>query len=255
MKKRYGFGLIAALLILIIGICGCAANHADPTDEKEPEVTLSERQKDILAEQGLPTEYDALRPHQQRAIVAIEEMLLYAEDKYDLPFSYAGYTEAGPMEKEHMRAYPTSGHMAVDSFTITKTEARYEDDFVAVASSPYFASYVRENLKSFLPNSEVKVYAEITDTSLTEVPTAETVFDDKVASSLCIFVDGATCTVEDFESFKLQYADFMRQHRLYGMTQVILLKEGNLIYLSEFNYTDYLSADYFDSRDTISIQR
>lgn len=255
MKKRSGTWLITALIILVIGVCGCTMNHTDLQNNKEPEVTLSERQKNILSEQGLPTEYAQLSPHQQRAIVAMEEMLLYAEEKYDMPFSYAGYTAAGSMEKEHMQAYPTSGHMETDTFTITKTKDGYEDDFLSVAATPYFTSYLTEQFKAFLPETDIKVYGKITKTSLQEMPAEDTVFDGKVSSSLCIFVDGATCSEESFETFKTQYVDFMREHQLYGMAEVVLLKEGNLVYLSRYNYMDYLSQTYYESRDTVSIQR
>ncbi len=254
MNKRTVPFLLAALCLLLLGLCGCASSRTESHENQKPEVTLSQRQKNILAEQGLPTEYDALPPHQQRAIVAIEEMLLYAEDKYDLPFSYAGYTEAGPMEKEHMRAYPTSGYMATDSFTITKTEAGYEDDFIAVATAPHFAAYICENLEVFLPNTEVKVYAEITNTSLTEVPAGETDFDGNVAGILWIFVDGAACSEENLEAFQTQVADFLHEHELCGMAEVILLKEGQLANLSAFNFTDYLSPEHYDSRETLYIK-
>ena len=255
MKKRPVVWLIIGLTILVIGVCGCMKKQTDDQSNNESKVTLSERQKNILAEQGLPTEYDALPAHQQRAIVAIEEMLSYAEDKYDMAFSYAGYAEAGPMEEEHMRAYPSSGHMAVDSFTITKTENGYEDDYIRVAAVPCFTEYLTGQLKAFLPEVEIQVYGKITKTTLAEIPTAETDFDGKVSSSLCVFVDGATCTPEEFETFKAQYADFMQEHQLYGMAEVVLLKEGKLVYLSRYNYTDYLSEEVCYSRDTVSVQR
>ncbi len=255
MKKKSVIWLMIALIILVIGVCGCMRNHSDVPNKNDPEVTLSERQKEILTEQGLPTEYEALAPHQQRAIVAIEEMLSYAEEKYDMAFSYAGYTEKGPMEKEHMRAYPTSGHMEVDSFTITKTENGYEDDFISVAAAPCFTEYLTGKLQAFLPDTEIRVYGDITKTSLQEIPTANTDFDGKVSSSLCVFVDGATCTEETFATFKAQYADFMKEHQLYGMTEVVLLKEGKIVYLSKYNYTDYLSEDSCQSRDTVSVQK
>ncbi len=251
MKKKSLVWLILSLTILVIGVCGCMNKQTDSAGSGENKVTLSQRQKDILAQQGLPTEYDALPAHQQRAIVAIEEMLSYAEAKYDMAFSYAGYAETGPMEAEHLRAYPSAGHMAVDTFTITKTETGYEDDFVLVAAGPRFAAYVQEQLQGFLPQAGIKVYAQVTETSLSEVPTAETVLDGKVDGSVWIFVDGEACSGEAFTAFQQQAADFMQEHQLYGMMQFILLKEGNLIYLTEYNYTDYLSPEHYDSRETL----
>ena len=88
MKKHFGFGLIVSLLILMMGVCGCTMNNSDLPNNTESEVSLSQRQKDILAEQGLSTEYTELSASQQKAIVAIEEMLVYVEKKYNTSFSY-----------------------------------------------------------------------------------------------------------------------------------------------------------------------
>lgn len=253
MKKSAVFFLLTTLCLL--GICGCAANHTNSPDTQEPEVTLSERQKSILSEQGLPLEYTELPPHQQRAIVAVEEMLSYAEDKYDMSFSYAGYTAAGPMEKEHMNAYPTAGHKEVDCFTITKTGEGYEDDFIAVATAPYFASYIHKSIQPFLPDTGIKVYAHITRASLSEVPTEETCFDGKIGSALYVFVDGESCPLENMEQFQAQLEAFLYEHELYGSVEVTLLKERNFLHLSKFNFADYFSSDCYDSRETIYIRR
>ena len=45
-------------------------------------------------------------------------MLCYVEEKYNTSFSYAGYIAASTLEKEHMRAFPTSGDIEVDSLMI-----------------------------------------------------------------------------------------------------------------------------------------
>ncbi len=255
MKKRQILCLITVVMILMIGVCGCKMRQSDLPNQPQHDVTLSERQKEILAAQGLPTDYAQLPAHQQSAIVAIEEMLRYAEEKYGVPFSYAGYVAAGPMEKEHLRAYPSSGHMAVDSFTITKTESGYADDFLCAAATPYVAAYVGRQLSPLLPESEVKVYAEITDTTLTAIPTEETDFAGKVSGSLWVFVDGTTCSQDELETFKAQMVDTLQTKELYLGVRLVRLKADQNLYLTEYNYTDYLSPDYYDSSETIYIRK
>ena len=255
MKKKLGFGTIVILIIFIMRVCGCTMNNSDLSNNTESEVSLSQRQKDILAEQGLSTEYNELSVSQQRAIVSIEEMLLYAEEKYDTSFSYAGYTAASALEKEHMRAFPTSGDMEADSFTITKTDDGYEDDYINIAANTKFTIYIYEGVKSLAFNTEVKVFTEITETSLLEVPTDDADFDGKVESSMWIFVDGSTFAEQDLSSFKTQFTKFMKEHKLYGMAQIILLKEGNITYPTRYNYTDYFSEDYCVSRETLHINK
>ena len=229
MKRNIGFGIIVCSLILMIGVCGCTMNNSDLPSNTESEVSLNQRQKDILTEQGLSTEYMELSASQQKAIVAIEEMLVYVETKYNTSFSYAGYSAQSSLEKEHMRAFPTSGDMETDSFTITKTETGYEDDYINVAANEIYVAYLCDGIKTILPDTEIKVFAEITKTSLDEVPTVDTDLQGKVESSLWIFIDGATFSGQDLTEFKASFNDYLTEHQLYGMVQIILLTDGKKV--------------------------
>ena len=253
MKRNVGFGIIVCLLIFTIGMCGCTMNNSDLPSNTESEVSLNQRQKDILTEQGLSTEYTELSASQQKAIVAIEEMLVYVETKYNTSFSYAGYSDQGSLEKEQMRAFPTSGDKETDSFTITKTG--YEDDYINVAANAIYVAYVYDSIKAILPDTEIKVFAEITKTSLDEVPTDETDLQGKVESSLWIFIDGATFSGQNLTEFKSNFNDYLTEHQLYGMTQIILLKDGKIAYPTKYNYTDYLSEEHCAVRETLYVNK
>lgn len=255
MERNAGFGIIVSLIILMMGVCGCKMNNSDLPSNTEAKVSLSQRQKDILTEYGLSTEYMELSAPQQKAIVAIEEMLTYAEKKYNVSFSYAGYSVQSALEKEHMRAFPTSGDKEIDSFTIIKTDTGYEDDYINVATNAIFVSYVCDGIKTILPNTEVKVFAEITKTSLVEVPTVDTELKGKVESSLWIFIDSATFSGQDLGEFKTDFSEYITEHQLYGMAQLILLKDGKIAYLTKYNYTDYLSEEHYAVRETVYINK
>ena len=255
MKKNIVFGIIASFIILMIGVSGCTMNNSDLPNNIESKVSLNQRQKEILTEQGLSTEYTELSTSQQKAIVAIESMLCYAEEKYNTSFSYAGYSAQSSLEKEHMCAFPTSGDKETESFTITKTDAGYEDDYINVASNEVFVSYVSEGIKSILPNTEIKVFAEITKTSLTEVPTEDTQLNGNVESSLWVFIDGATFGEEDLSNFKTNFSEYLIEHQLYGMVQIVLLKDDKIAYPTKYNYTDYLSETYYSVRETLYVNK
>lgn len=256
MKRNVGFGIIVSLIILIIGVCGCTMNKSDLSKYLKSEVTLNERQKTILTELGLTTEYNDLKLSQQKAIVSIEEMLQYADDKYKISFSYAGYTPASVLEEESMCAYPLNGDKETDCFTIIKREDGYEDDYINIAANEGFSSYVCEGLKSICPDVDIRVYSEITNSTLDEIPDkSESIgYDGKIESSLWIFVDEATYKECNFKKLKTRISDFMKEHQLYGIIQVILLKEGKLVYLTKYNYTDYLSDDYYLRREMVYIK-
>ena len=255
MKRRVGFGIIVSLLILMIVVCGCTMNNSDLPNNTESEVALNQRQKDILTEQGLSTEYTELSASQQKAIVTIEEMLVYVEKKYNTSFSYASYCAQSSLEKEHMRAFPTSGDKETDSFTITKTDAGYEDDYINVAANAIYVAYVCDGIKTILPNTEIKVFAEITKTSLVEVPTVDTDLQGKVESSLWIFIDGATFSGQDLTEFKTNFNDYLTEHQLYGIAQLVLLKDGKIAYPTKYNYTDYLSEEHYAVRETLYVNK
>ncbi len=255
MKKNIGYGIIIALLVLMVGLCGCRNNNFEASSNSEPEVTLSQRQIDILTEQGLPTEYAELSVLQQDAIIEIENMLCYAEEKYNTSFSYVGYSPQTSLEQEHMRAYPTSGNKETDSFTITKTDTGYEDDYINVAANAMFVSYVYDGVKTLLPDTEIKVFAEITNTSLTEteVPTVDTDFSGKVESSLWVFIDGATFSEQDLNIFKTDFNEYLTDHQLYGMARLILLNDNEIAYLTKYNYTDFLSDKHCVEQETLYV--
>lgn len=121
MKRNVGFGIIVSFIILMTGVCGCMMNNSDLPGNAESEAFLNQRQKDILAEQGLPTEYQELSVSQQRAIV--------------------------------------------------------------------------------------------------------------------------------------EFGDYLAEHQLYGMAQIILLKDGKIAYLTKYNFTDYLSEEYYTVRETLYVNK
>ncbi len=59
-------------------------NNTNNQNGNQSDVLLNERQKEILVARGLPTEYDELTSSQKKVIVAIEEMLVHAENKYGM---------------------------------------------------------------------------------------------------------------------------------------------------------------------------
>lgn len=255
MKKNIDFLIIVVLLFIMIGMGGCTMKKSDVQKNTELEVVLTQRQKDILAEQGLPTEYTELSASQQRAIIAIEDMLDYAEKKYNTSFSYFGYSAISPLENEHMHAFPTSGDIETDSFTITKTKNGYTDDYMNVAANALFVSFISDEINKMLPNINVNVFAKITKTTLDEVPTADTDFQGKIESSMFVFIDSAVFTEQDLNCFKEEFKDYLTEQKLYGIVQLILLKNDKILYITKYNYTAYLSKEHYTAREVLYINR
>jgi len=211
MKKKFSFVAVVGLMMIMIGVCGCGMkiDVLKNSGKKKTEVTLTERQKKILEKEDLPTEYSELTWSQQKAIVAIEEMLTYAEEKYNESFSYAGYHFASPLEEEHMEAYPTGSYAEIGTFTITKTSDGYEDDYMTLAVKPMYIAYLKEEIQKILPDTKIKVYAEITSAELDERPTEYEDLNDKVGAGVIIEIDSNTFDGLDLSDFKNKLSVFL----------------------------------------------
>ena len=49
--------------------------------------------------------------------------------------------------------------------------------------------------------------------------------------------------------------EYLAEHELYGMVQLILLNEGEIPYLTKYNYTDYLSDERYIVREIWYVEK
>ena len=106
-----------------------------------------------------------------------------------------------------------------------------------------------------VPDTQIKIYAEVTATSLTDISANEAAFDGTTEASLWIFLDGATFDEAKLEEFVPAFNAWMTDHELYGAVQIVLLKENTIAYLTKYNYTNYLSETHYICRENIYINK
>lgn len=260
MRKRQLFGIVSVFGMAILASGCITSTGQDSTkmsrnieESTDKQVVLSERQQQILKEENLPTDYEKLTVSQKMAIASMEEMLQYAEKKYNESFLYAGYVFKSVVEEEHMIAYPENGDKEEDCFTITKTDDGYEDNYVAVKIQDDFIDYIYDNIISFSNDTPMRVYGTVLGADMEKLPDAISEVDGKVTSSLLVFLDGETFDAEDIQEFEFDVASVLREHELYGQVQFILLNKGILTELSKYNYLDYLDKKYYTIRDDLYI--
>lgn len=257
MRKRRLCGIVSVFGMAILA-SGCITSTGQDSTKmsrniEESTDNLSERQQQILKEENLPTDYEKLTVSQKMAIASMEEMLQYAEKKYNESFLYAGYVFKSVVEEEHMIAYPENGDKEEDCFTITKTDDGYEDNYVAVKIQDDFIDYIYDNILSFSNDTPMRVYGTVLGADMEKLPDAISEVDGKVTSSLLVFLDGETFDAEDIQEFESDVASVLREHELYGQVQFILLNKGILTELSKYNYLDYLDKKYYMIRDDLYI--
>ena len=265
MKKLRKLIIIGSVIIIGIGACGCNMKKNDSGGRKRSEMgnkvaelVLNERQKEILEEVGLPTDVEELTYMQKRDIIAIDEMLTAVEEKYNRSFSYAGYIAPGLLEYEHLIAYPSDGARSFDSFEVRKVEGEngteYEDDYMLVAIRDDFSEYLTDITSQVFHTESVKAFAEVTRTTLTEVPSDERMYNGAVGSSNYIYIDSASINSEELQMYVDELEKVLYENELYGISQIICLKENEIENLNEYNYSFYdISDSYIDWKE-ISVQ-
>ena len=232
-------------------------NKKNKMSTKVAELVLNERQKEILEEVGLPTDVEELEYSQKRAIIAIDEMLTAVEEKYNRSFSYAGYVAPGPLEYEHLIAYPSDGAMSFDSFEVRKVEGEdgteYEDDYMNVAIRDDFSEYMTQIASEVFQTESVKVFSNVTYTTLKEVPVDEEMYNGAVSSINSIYVDGTSINLEEFQTYLKELEKKLHESRLDSDCAVICLKANQIENLSRVNYPDYTNPDYYIKRERIIV--
>ena len=251
--------IIGMVLIIGIGVCGCGMKKNNSNESKnitlksKPELVLNERQNEILEEVGLPTDAEKLDSSQQEAIIAIDEMLTAIEKKYNTSFSYAGYVATGPLEHEHLIAYPSDGNPRTDSFEVRKTDNGYEDDYMNVALRKGFNEYITKMVVEAFQTEQLKVYSKVTYTTLTEVPSDEKMYSGAVSGVNCIYVDGSSVDIEKMENYIEDLKEKLYKSEIDCTCDVICLKENEIESVNEFNYSEYTKPECYIKREQIIV--
>ena len=249
--------IIGTVLIIGIMICSCGMKKNNSDESKDitlkskPGIVLNERQKEILEEVGLPTDAEKLDGSQQEAIIAIDEMLTAVEKKYNRSFSYSGYVEQGLLESEHLIAYPSDGSPRRDSFEVRRTDNGYEDDYMNVAIRDDYAKYVEEIITSNLHNEHIRVFTEIYTTELTSVPENKQDYKGKVSSWKAVFL--YLTDNDEIPKYVQSIQEILKNENLKYDCEVIFLKEDVIDKLTEYNYEDYLSSDYYVQKEAVEV--
>lgn len=248
--------LCLMILIVVVGVSGCGMEQNKMELKKAnmyANVELTQRQKNILEEQGLSTEVNDLTVIQIKSIIAIEEILSYLENKYDKSFVYVGYTPASSLEQESLRACISGGDPQFDSFDVKRTEDGYEDDYMLVAIRDDYTNYIEELLKSELKNESLRLFAQIYTTELTELPEDKEDYLETVSSWKAVFMYLPEKEEAQMTQCAQEIEQILRSKKIKYDCEVVFLKENILHELTAYNYMDYLTSQYYEKRQTIEI--
>ena len=228
---------------------------SEKSEETKNSVVLNDRQKAILEEEGLPTDYDSLTLTQKSAIVSIEDMLQYLEKKYEMEFNYYAYVPSGFMDREHLIAIPPE---SVSNLNVTvyrdyeNGKFIYSDDFKTVLAKPVFRETMHNYFAGKMKDGTFKVFTHAISGEISENP-------DDILKNVSGVVDVALISSEYNESSLRGYAEAFAEWYLKNsvdnpVTLVIMLVPEDLFkQLDETNYENSLNPNTYSARINCSI--
>lgn len=237
-------------ILCCLCLCGCNAEISKPalsndqytTTQKEDDFTnLTDRQKQILEQMELPTDYEQLNYTQQHAIKRIEIMLSYLEEKYEMEFAYAGYVPAGAMESEHLTAYPTAdGTGDGKNFVTVKPYGEtFKDNYSDKEIREYYESLVSDFIRNHF-QSEKAVFIDYRfSTSLNDISeVTDEKFHYHASTETLIFVSDTICDEAQIKTFAEALKLWFEEHEIVSNSRVTL-DHGDVTLVSRDNFSDY----------------
>ena len=239
--KRKMIALLACLLLL--GAC----QQTDKLPEQESlEVKgeLTDRQKEILALEKLPTNYEELSYRQREAIQAIEEMLTYIEDKYGKPFDYVAYYEPDMIQVETL-VVCEPGLSAIDySVEIKRVENEFQDDYPDSLARQVYKPVIEGQLLDLMGEENIKL------TSLTcsmgqsadLVKNFEEIQKNPSFSAFHMVAIRASDEINNLDGLEMELTDWLEKNAIQSTTRLFLLDEDVFegINLSNAHKADYV---------------
>ncbi|MCR5600266.1 MAG: hypothetical protein K6G33_05955 [Ruminococcus sp.] len=261
MKKKKHYIRSTVLLLSVAmycGLCGCYVpiGKKDDTTVNEPtsavtptadRSVLTERQKAILAENGLPTDIDKLESNQKRGIMNIENAFLYLDEKYKgVEFECLSHDSAWIMGQEKT-AFVPKGYDKEDSRNIVTVEkdrdGNYSDKYILVAVREAMEKVVTDYVEAYFGEGNVKVYVYpcSADMEYDDVINENTV-KDKVESTAVLFVPDEECTEAQLDAFSDTYLN--DGHDFVCNFRATIIRKEDFDRLTYKNHSDMYDRDH-----------
>lgn len=245
--KKIFLYIIALNVLYLFGI-----NYMASILEKQRADTpiLTERQKAILKEEGLPEDYNKLEYRQQNYVDRCEILFKYLDYKYDEDFEYMSYLSGTPTNTERLYVYLSGRRDLV--VRVEKTKKGFVDNYIEVSIREDFENYIKEFFTENYNIKNVKVYSGVTDTTITNLD-EDLIFDNKVESSNDIYIDENAISKSEYENLVEEYHNWLIEHNLNGVNGIYFMKSGVIDDITRNNRNEYVFIkDYCVERFVIN---
>ena len=247
MSNTRRLRLLCLAVVLAVLCVGCGSQSTSNPggaavsieNDKGEAYMLNQRQKDILREQGLPTDYESLTVIQKSAIEAIEDMLSYLEQKYHITVQYDSYVSSGGGETEHLVASCDAGLITVYRRLVNNTFV-YEDNYLSLTAVPLYEKAIDDFLAGKMGEENIRIFSTLTDT---EAGADEGNILSKTTATSIVFAAGDFSNGafrECVEAYGAWLKDASNGHA--SVTHFVLITREELNQTFAFNYEQrYLS--------------
>lgn len=235
--------------------------------EQEEKVVLSDKQKKILADKGLSTNYDELTIPQQLAIGNIGVMLDYIEDKYDKEFVFDEYfSDEFYMQKPYMTVYAADDEqkriVTIEEDYITDDKRIvWKDNYAELMAADEYQQAIEEYIRENIPGVEVKVLSEVDS-----VEAGDGDILSRAAGSSYIFMVDPFDTQDEAEEFArglIQHLNDMKNDKAIGVYYYMQTSEQyDKVYFVSVNdflhNSSYVTYEYritsYNNNNTVRIE-
>ena len=213
--------------------------------------TLTEQQKQILTEEGLPLDYNSLTESQQMYLRIADEMLTYINEKYapySVHFTYLAYHSPELIDgSTRIMVVPDGGDPSLDTVTVKvneEVESGYEDDYLYIATRIIYERILEKHLADILPKEKFRVIltdSRIREETLPEISELdeEYVMNNAVSGNIYLFLSDDICqSNEELTAIASDFFTWMSSNKFYGTPMVELCRNEGLLTLTPNNISE-----------------
>ena len=233
---------VVILITLILVLTGCTSANLGKK-KTEDRVELSERQISILKQENLPADYEKLTDSQKKSIMAMEELLVYLEDKYDVSFSYVGYYTGNVLEPEYLSARAENGDKS-DIVTVTRKysdegEVSISDDYPSVAARGIYRTFLNDKMDEMVGSeNHFIILGSAYNPSGKNAKSVEElrVIDFSISQNIFLKESSLDTTLKEFS---MVLRSWLESEDIGGESRLFLLKDEDFVDLNEENFSKF----------------
>ena len=221
-------------------------------EEEEQMIQLTERQISILQASGMSTEVEELGSEQLSAIIAMEELFEYLEERYEEKFEYVGYIAETPLDKEELIVQVLDG-TSLERISVYRENGIITDDYINLLVKEPYQELTNSFFEQHESGIESKTFSEIYSVE-GEINT-QNLFSIVRASS-ATFVPESMIQIEDLNELSSQFAEwYVSQVDGMGVVNtIIILEDCDYEEINQFARYDYKEKEIARARIHIDRQ-